>query len=414
MYVGKVAEGGNGCFTTESRPHNDWLGPGWWRDLAICLDAAKKNNLQMWIFDEKLWPSQAMAGRVPPRYAAKRLAAAALDVEGPREFADSGYSGPRYIAAVAGRVAADGKIDGRSLVDLAPYIRDGKLSWRVPAGKWKVMKFSYVQAPPLMQSGQLAVDGASQDCVDWFLQTVYQPHYDHFKADFGKTIRGFFFDEPETPGDWGTELNATLARLEGRLEEGLRRLQVRAGRRGADRRQVPIPRRAGRDLGPHDVRRHDASGAEQHGVESIGHFMEHAMLLRSPRVLRRRHAAIAEIRQHGRDRRRLFAIRHRQASHLRCPDLADAEDRQFDLARLRQAGRRGDGRDLRRAGAGPRVFGDEVVGRPHAGVGRQLLDPPFVQSAVALRQRLPAVFLQRRLRAALAAVSRLGPITRAG
>ena len=26
MYVGKVPEGGNGCFTTESRPHNDWLG----------------------------------------------------------------------------------------------------------------------------------------------------------------------------------------------------------------------------------------------------------------------------------------------------------------------------------------------------------------------------------------------------
>jgi hypothetical protein len=25
MYVGKVAEGGNGCFTAESRPHRDWL-----------------------------------------------------------------------------------------------------------------------------------------------------------------------------------------------------------------------------------------------------------------------------------------------------------------------------------------------------------------------------------------------------
>ena len=61
------------------------------------------------------------------------------------------------------------------------------------------------------QKKQLSVDGASKDCVDWFLQTVYQPHYDHFKADFGKTIRGFFYDEPETPGDWGTELNGVLA-----------------------------------------------------------------------------------------------------------------------------------------------------------------------------------------------------------
>ena len=34
--------------------------------------------------------------------------------------------------------------------------------------------------------------------MDWFIQTVYQPHYDRFKADFGKTILGFFYDEPET------------------------------------------------------------------------------------------------------------------------------------------------------------------------------------------------------------------------
>ena len=84
MYVGKVAEGGNGCFTAESRPHSDWLGPGWFRDLGICLEAAKKHNLKMWIFDEKWWPSQGIGGRVPPRYAAKRLEAAAVEVEGPR------------------------------------------------------------------------------------------------------------------------------------------------------------------------------------------------------------------------------------------------------------------------------------------------------------------------------------------
>ena len=54
------------------------------------------------------------------------------------------------------------------------------------------------------------MDGASRDCTDWFIQTVYQPHFDRFGKDFGKTIPGFFYDEPETRGDWGTELNATL------------------------------------------------------------------------------------------------------------------------------------------------------------------------------------------------------------
>ena len=63
MYVGKIAEGGNGCFTPESRPHNDWLGPGWWRDLTICLDAAKKHDLKMWIFDDVLWATSTTSRR---------------------------------------------------------------------------------------------------------------------------------------------------------------------------------------------------------------------------------------------------------------------------------------------------------------------------------------------------------------
>ena len=64
--------------------------------------------------------------------------------------------------------------------------------------------------PQRRQGGQFSVDGESKDCVDWFLATVYQPHYDHFGAEFGRTIRGFFYDEPETRGDWGTELRSVF------------------------------------------------------------------------------------------------------------------------------------------------------------------------------------------------------------
>lgn len=145
QYVEKVAEGGNGSFTAESRPHNDWLGPRWYQDLAICLDAAKKHNLEMWIFDEKWWPSQMIGGKVPPRYATKVLVAEGVDVEGPKAFEAEGYGGPRHVAALAGKLAADGAVDGESLVDLAPRIREGKLAWQVPPGKWRIMNFSHKQ-----------------------------------------------------------------------------------------------------------------------------------------------------------------------------------------------------------------------------------------------------------------------------
>lgn len=212
LFVDKVAEGGNGCFIVEPRPHNDWLGPGWYRDFTTCLDAAKQRDLKMWIFDAGHFPSQLIGDKESFRYAAKRLDASAVDVEGPRVWEADGYVGQCYVAALAGRLSADGTIQGDSLVDLAPHIHNGKLTWPVPAGTWKIMKFTHVQGPPAGPHGELTVDGASKHCVDWYLQTSLQPHFDHFKADFGKTISGFFYDEPVTRGDWGTELNDVLAR----------------------------------------------------------------------------------------------------------------------------------------------------------------------------------------------------------
>ncbi|MEN6449426.1 MAG: glycosyl hydrolase [Thermoguttaceae bacterium] len=418
--IARVAEGGNGCFTAESRPHKDWLGPGWWRDLGICLEAAKKHNLEMWIFDERWWPSQEIGGRVPAQYAVKRLDATAVDVEGPKEFQANGYSGERYVAAVAGRLVspkshepqsenpnrldlrftgpfsagkkvmtssrntpwvtvkkiefsekafdtldivwgfagtaawdrriritvaittADGrthaladsertdvrlvppqihgtvmassgalfrdsfslperikandvtkitvcwtplrvdaaldlKIDGDSLVDLAPFIHDGRLAWQAPAGKWRIMKFTHVQGQPLAQTGHLSIDGASKDCVDWYIKTVYQPHYDHFGSEFGKTIRGFFYDEPETRGDWGTELNAVLAerKVDWKKAYVAYKFQLAGEEQTAAKFQYldAFAETWGRTMYGGIAR-----WCHEHHVKSIGHFMEHGGL----------------------------------------------------------------------------------------------------------------------------------------
>ena len=281
QYVEKVAEGGNGSFTAESRPHNDWLGPRWYQDLAICLDAARKHDLKMWIFDEKWWPSQMIGGKVPPQYATKMLVAQGVDVDGPKLFEAEGYGGPRHVAALAGKLDADGAIDGESLVDLAASIREGKLSWQAPAGKWKVMNFSHKQGPALGQGGGLSVDGASKDCVDWFIATVYQPHYDRFKADFGKTIPGFFYDEPETRGDWGTELNAVLAewKVDWKKAYVAYKFHLAGSDAAAARFQYmdAFAEAWGRTMYGGMSR-----WCRQRGVKSMGHFMEHGYLYVNP------------------------------------------------------------------------------------------------------------------------------------
>ncbi|MCH7228931.1 glycosyl hydrolase [Haloferula sp. A504] len=282
-YIEKIAEGGNGCFTAESRPHADWLGPGWYRDLGICLEAARKHDLQMWIFDEKWWPSQSIGGTVPPAYAAKSLVAETTDLTGPENFKADGHHGDRYIATVAGRLNEAGEIEGGTLLDLAPFISDGNLIWKVPPGQWQVIRFRHEQAPGLGQGGgrELSVDGASRDCVEWFLKTVYQPHFDRFGDDFGERIPGFFYDEPETRGDWGTEVPVIL-------EEW-----------GVDWKKAYVAYKLKLAGDDHDAARYQYMEAlaeawgrvmyggmtrwcEERGVKSIGHFMEHNMLYLKP------------------------------------------------------------------------------------------------------------------------------------
>jgi len=280
-YVEKVAEGGNGSFTAESRPHSDWLGPGWYRDLDICLQKAKELDLKMWIFDERWWPSQSIGGKVPPRYAAKTLVAEAEDVKRVRLFKAYGLQGERYIGAVAGRVNANKEIEGDSLLDLAPFIEDGTLTWRVPSGRWQVIKFTHEQAPQLGQGGGLSVDGASRDCTDWFIQTVYQPHFDHFKDDFGKAIPGFFYDEPETRGDWGTELNIILAEwgMDWKKVYVAYKFKLAGDDQVAARYQYM---EAMAEAWGRVMYGGMSAWCRDHDVVSIGHFMEHGDLYLRP------------------------------------------------------------------------------------------------------------------------------------
>ncbi|HNQ21768.1 MAG TPA: glycosyl hydrolase [Phycisphaerae bacterium] len=277
MYVGKVAEGGNGCFTAESRPHNDWLGEGWYRDLGICLNAARRHGLTMWIFDERWWPSGEVAGRVPERYGSKYLEATATDVEGPQHFVADGFGGPQFVAAIAGRETADG-FDGASLIDLADHVHDGTLAWDAPPGKWKVLKFTWVVR---QHGGRYLVDGASAEAVEWYLNTVYQPHYDRFKEDFGTNIVGFFYDEPETHGDWGTELQRVLAERNVDWKRALVAWKFKlAGEEQAAARyqyQDALAEAWGRTLYGGITR-----WCKEHRVKSIGHFLEHRNVYLDP------------------------------------------------------------------------------------------------------------------------------------
>lgn len=210
--IRQMHAGGCGGFIVESRPHPDFLGPQWWRDLDVILDQARQLGMQVWLFDDKTFPSGYAAGIIRdqhPELLKIYLSENHIDAVGPLTgssfFIQSWLQdGDQLVAVVAGRLAArvDGQpaaredeLDDDTLVDLTHLVDDGILYWDVPPGTWRVFVLSTTRrgGEDHTQDYLNPLDPAAAQA---YLDIVYEPHYRRYARDFGTTIAGFFTDEP--------------------------------------------------------------------------------------------------------------------------------------------------------------------------------------------------------------------------
>ena len=56
----------------EARPHPDFCGPGWWRDMDIVLDEAEKRGMRVWILDDRHFPTGYANGLIETKYPERR------------------------------------------------------------------------------------------------------------------------------------------------------------------------------------------------------------------------------------------------------------------------------------------------------------------------------------------------------
>ncbi len=204
--VGHMNDNGVGEFVIESRPHPDFLGERWWQDLSILLDEAKKRDMKVWFFDDCAYPSGYSAGKIRdnhPEYLKVYLAERHLDVIGPQEdvqFWQKAWvesdKGEELVAVVAAKRANTlDKLDFDSLIDITDHVQDGMLYWNVPEGNWRI--FFFVQTREDGERGTKDyLNPIEPEPVRAFIDYVYEEHYKHFADEFGKTIAGFFSDEP--------------------------------------------------------------------------------------------------------------------------------------------------------------------------------------------------------------------------
>ncbi len=271
-YMGAIQDAGCRAVCLESRPHPDYLGPGWWRDLDVLLEEARCRDMQVWILDDGHFPTGWAGGALQgadPSLRRKFLT---------RTILQEGEPIPDTAAAWH---------PGRFEQDLSPEPvgMDTVLSVaELPDGRRTVCHSTYDRGPHRNYINML--DRASCKVL---LDAVYEAHYAHYQAYFGTTIAGFFSDEPELGNDhlyeygkrlwemddlpWSGELEQLLrGRWGGDFEKNLPLLWEPAGEAAARARYTYMD--AVTALVSRNFSEQIGSWCRSHGVVYIGHLIE--------------------------------------------------------------------------------------------------------------------------------------------
>lgn len=223
-YIRAVYDANIRAFCIESRPHPDFCGPGWWRDMDIILDEARQRGMKVWILDDSHFPTGYANGglkNASVKLHRQSVYCKRIDIDSDnglftcglgKEIMEIPMSPLEKILKESGEwkepeyqfeddrilsVKAARRLEGDNVGELidVPFDDSGKkIEWKVPEGRWRV----YITV--LTRNAGYRRDYINMmdfDSCRILLDMVYEPHYRHYAADFGSTIAGFFSDEPE-------------------------------------------------------------------------------------------------------------------------------------------------------------------------------------------------------------------------
>ena len=66
--IEKIHECGIKAICVEARPHDEFCKEGWWHDMDIVIAEAKKYKMQIWILDDKHFPTGYANGLIAEKY----------------------------------------------------------------------------------------------------------------------------------------------------------------------------------------------------------------------------------------------------------------------------------------------------------------------------------------------------------
>jgi hypothetical protein len=224
MYIKKMYEVGIKGFVVESRPHPDFLGKKWWEDMDIIIEEAKKYNMKVWLLDDSHFPTGYANGRVKkdyPQYLKKFLKIHQLDYVGPlndatcivkwgspnNKFSLDEKMTPypdKILKIIAAKKTGSNSMDATTFLDITEFHQNGLLHWNIPDGHWRIFVLLETTGggEPHTEGYLNPLDSRATRIL---IDEIYEPHYERYKEEFGKTFAGFFSDEPRFGNIHGSE-----------------------------------------------------------------------------------------------------------------------------------------------------------------------------------------------------------------
>ncbi|GKX31475.1 hypothetical protein SH1V18_39550 [Vallitalea longa] len=198
----KIIESGIKGVCVESRIHPDFMAEKWWKDMDIIMEIARENSIKVWVLDDIRFPTGRLAGKLlsdfPQHrkwFIRKEIISAVGEQKGASFLVgDLLKDDEDEIVAVVAAKRENKAFEVSDCIEVTSNIVDGILYWDVPQGYWYVFVFVMTR-----ENGeeQTHMNMISKEATRALIDIVYEPHYKHYKEDFGTTFAGFFSDEPQ-------------------------------------------------------------------------------------------------------------------------------------------------------------------------------------------------------------------------
>jgi hypothetical protein len=174
--LAELGSGGVGGYFMHSRGGiiTSYLGGDWMDCIGTCVKEGNSRGLQSWIYDESGWPSGFAGGLVTAlgdRYHARGLSCEIIGCKQAFDFG-GGVLGVYESDAEFKKIKrmAETDINGADAGGKTILIRD--------------------------TAGPYYIDVLSKEAVAAFIRFTHEKYFERFGSDFGKSIQGFFTDEP--------------------------------------------------------------------------------------------------------------------------------------------------------------------------------------------------------------------------